>query len=429
MKHLICTTLLTVCISISAFAGIDMQAHVASDEGMNAYTDYVSRQASYYADSYTYSNLAAQQGDYLFGSLNSLMGQTSKIGSSSYSYNSLRSAYAGVDRDLNRAGYIIGYYDGYSFEGDWDSGNTWNREHTWPQSKGANKSIPMGHDMQSVRPTRTAVNSNRGNTPYGEGKSYYDPDEVKINNKEYKTINRGSYRGDCARVILYDYIVYGKQGAYSNNLYNNQAQLLNKLGSSGVFESVEMLLKWHMQDPPSLTEMVRNDGAEDYQGNRNPFIDFPEFAIQILKDEVTTYTVTCNQPLNPNYTLSTKYGFVAYLTDKDGHHPSKVQVSGATGEYEASLGRLTVTHVTGNVRIQTDGTNTGIDATEKGTFPYYTCDGVLYITHPEGQDITIYNLLGYRLVSKKGQAENCALELPRGTYLLQIGKQRYKVLL
>ena len=429
MKQFISTALFLLGISLYAVAGIDMQAHVASDEGRDAYTDYVQKQASYYAGAYTYSLLAMQQGDELYGSLNRLMGETSRIGSSSYSYNSLRNAYAGVDRDLNRAGYIIGYYDGYSFEGSWDSGHTWNREHTWPQSKGANKNIPMGHDMQSVRPTRTAVNSDRGNTPYGEGSYYYDPDEVEINNTNYKPVNMGSYRGDCARVILYDYIVYGKQGGHSNSLCNNQAQLLSKLGSSGVFESVEILLKWHTQDPPSLTEMVRNDGAEDYQGNRNPFIDYPEFAIQILKDEVTTYPVTSNMTMSPNYTLSTRYGFVAYLTDKNGNHPSKVNVTGGTGKYDASLGRLTVTNVTGDIHIEAEGQGTGVMTQEEGTYHYYTSNGVLYVEGLTGQDVTIFNLLGNPVTRKEQQSGNCAFELARGTYLLQIGQRCYKVLL
>lgn len=429
MKKQFIVVALLLATSVAAFAGVDMQAHVASDEGREAYDDYLAKQENYYIGNFLYSNLVAQQGDYLYGSLNSLMGQTARIGNSSFSYNSLRDAYVNVDRDLNKAGNIIGYYDGYSFSGKWDGGSTWNREHTWPQSKGANKSIPMGHDMQSVRPTRTAVNSDRGNTPYGEGSYYYDPDEITISNPNYKTINRGSYRGDCARVILYDYLVYGQQGAYKNTLYNSQAQLLSKFGSSGVFESAEMLLKWHMQDPPSLTEMVRNDGAQNYQGNRNPFIDYPEFAIQILKNEVTTYMVTSNQTMQPNYTLTTRYGFVAYFTNAAGEHPDKVQVSGATGNYDASLGRLIVTNVQGKVSIKTDSPDTSVDTPEQDQVNFYTYAGVLYLTELTGQDVVIYNVLGYPVARAIQQKGDCSFALPQGTYLLSVGKQCYKILL
>lgn len=355
------TSIIIVLMSTTLFAGIDMQAHLATDEALAAYTDYQERQATYYEDDCRYSYLIELTGDELFGRLNGLMGSTCRLGNSSYSYNTLRDAYVGVDRDLNTPGNIIGYYDGKSMNGTWDGGATYNREHTWPQSKGANKSIPMGHDMQSVRPTNKSINSSRGNGAYGEnGSAYYDTDDVTINNPDYRKENLGSYRGDAARVILYDYIVYGEAGGHKNRLYNGNAQLLNKLGTSGVFESIFILLKWHMQDPPSLTEMVRNDGAQDYQGNRNPVIDFPELALQIFLENssITPYTVTVNSTakLWPNHQYTLSAGFVAYLTETNGTHPESVSVEGGKYTYDPTNGRLTVTEVTAPLIISTSGT-------------------------------------------------------------------------
>lgn len=355
------TSIIIVLMSTTLFAGIDMQAHLATDEALAAYTDYQERQATYYEDDCRYSYLIELTGDELFGRLNGLMGSTCRLGNSSYSYNTLRDAYVGVDRDLNTPGNIIGYYDGKSMNGTWDGGATYNREHTWPQSKGANKSIPMGHDMQSVRPTNKSINSSRGNDAYGEnGSAYYDTDDVTINNPDYRKENLGSYRDDAARVILYDYIVYGEAGGHKNRLYNGNAQLLNKLGTSGVFESIFILLKWHMQDPPSLTEMVRNDGAQDYQGNRNPVIDFPELALQIFLENgsITPYTVTVNSTakLWPNHQYTLSAGFVAYLTETNGTHPESVSVEGGKYTYDPTNGRLTVTEVTAPLIISTSGT-------------------------------------------------------------------------
>ena len=327
----------------------------------------------------------------------------------------MRYAYTDVDRDLNKSGNIIGYYDGYSFAGKWDSGNTWNREHTWPQSKGANKDIPMGHDMQSVRPTRKAANSDRGNTAYGEGGSYYDPDdEISINNSAYKKINLGTYRGDAARVIMYDYIVYGQAGSYKNSLYNGNAQLLNKLGSSGVFESLRIMLKWHMQDPPSLTEMVRNDGAQAYQGNRNPFIDFPEFAIQIFlnNSNIKTHKVKVNTSatLWPNYQYTLSDGFIAYLTEADGSRPESVDVTGATYSYDATMGRLTITNVTSDMVISTNGI-TAIDDI------YYS------------NKIVIYNITGTIIAEISSENLSSTLQtLPSGLYIIQQGNQARKIM-
>ena len=167
MKQIkLATLLLLLCVSIQLFAAIDMQSHVASDAGKTAYTTYVTKQAAYYTGNYTYEQLTSTTGTTLFGVLNTLMGSTNKILNSGYDYGALRYAYKDVDKDLNGTNQIIGYYDGESMSGTWGSG--WNREHTWPQSKFkgsyiSGTSIPIGYDMQSVRPASTSVNSDRGN--------------------------------------------------------------------------------------------------------------------------------------------------------------------------------------------------------------------------------------------------------------------------
>ena len=409
------TLLAALFISATAlFAGIDMQAHMGTDEAIKAYDEHLERQSTYYEDDCAYTFLRQLTGDELFGRLNSMMGTTCKLGTSNYSYNSLRNAYVGVDRDLNKPGNIIGYYDGRSMNGTWDGGATYNREHTWPQSKGANKSIPMGHDMQSVRPTNASINSARGNDAYGESGSYYDPNEIAINNANYRPENLGSYRGDAARVILYDYIVYGEAGGYKNKHYNGNAQLLSKLGYSGVFESIPVLIKWHMQDPPSLTEMVRNDGAQDYQGNRNPVIDFPELALQIFlnNSSVKAYTVALESTAKmwPNHQYTLADGFIAYLTYADGTHPADVTVTGAKAVYDAAMGRLTISNVTGAVSISTRGT--GVEDV--------VCNS----------SATIYTLSGTVIAQCAAESLSALLQtLVPGTYIIKQGAQIRKVLL
>lgn len=359
-------TLVIACFCLNANGqAIDMQAPVASDEGRTAYTDYVALQLTYYTGSCDYDSLMLTEDADLFGRLNTLMGATCRLNSSPYNYGYLRNYYVTVDRDLNTPGNIIGYYDGCTLDGTWDSGHTWNREHTWPQSKGASNSIPMGYDMQSVRPASTAVNSDRGNTPYGENSGYYDPDEIAINNPAYRPENHGTYRGDAARVILYDYLVYGTYGGHQNALYNGNAQLPDKLGISGVFESFEVLLSWHLLDPPSLTEMVRNDGAQDYQGNRNPFIDFPEIAALLLKDRqgLNTYPVHFSHPafFSPCHAYATAAGFVCYVTDPTGSHPANLSVEGASYFYDQTTGRLTITNINNDVTVTVSGIIESLD--------------------------------------------------------------------
>ena len=48
---------------------------------------------------------------------------------------------------------------------------------------------------------------------------------------------------------------------------------------------LSVLLKWHQFDPVSAQERKRNDKIHrSYQGNRNPFIDHPEYADRIFKN-------------------------------------------------------------------------------------------------------------------------------------------------
>ena len=406
--------LASICFLLStlALAQIDMQAHVASDEGQAAYTEYIDLQNDYYTDDCQYAYLLSLSGDELFERLNSLIGGTCLLSDGKHDYGTLRYEYVNVDRDLDRAGYIIGYYDGKQINGQWDGGDTWNREHTWPQSKGAKKSLPMGYDMQSVRPTNKSVNSNRGNTPYGESSGYYNPDHIQIVHEAYNPINLGSYRGDAARVILYDYLMYGEAGGNKNKMYNGEAQLLNKLGSSGVFESIEVLLKWHMQDPPSLTEMVRNDGAQDYQGNRNPVIDFPELAIEVFANYsgITRYPITYNlsERVSPKYQHTLAGGFITYLTNADGTHPAEVAVSGAEYSYDAELGRLIISNVTGPLTI---GNSTYLNSVHADAHArIYNLRGELLCT-TEDVDLALSTLVsGLYIVLQNGKAEKFIIE-------------------
>lgn len=338
--------ILIALLPLRLIAAIDMQAHVGSDEGKKAYTTYTNKQTNYYTDTYTYASLIALKNDELFGRINTLMGNTAFTTDRSFSYSNLSTNYGPVDTDLNNKNNIILFYNGASVSSTWDQGKTFNKEHVWPQSFGASESRPMGYDMQAVRPCNPSINSSRSNQGYAETDyaTTYVPD--------------ASYRGDCARIIMYDYLTYGKAGNYSNKYYKEgEADLFNEFGTDAekIFESLHIMLKWHLQDPPSLTEMVRNDGAQDYQGNRNPLIDYPELAIQVfLDDGITTYTVTESSAATMwpahQYTLSD--GFIAYLTNNDGSHPQNIKVTGATTyTYDKSIGRLTVSNVTGNMTI------------------------------------------------------------------------------
>ncbi|WP_345739588.1 endonuclease [Winogradskyella flava] len=153
------------------------------------------------------------------------------------------------------------------------SNNTgkWNREHTYPRSRGGffdieedeiadgidifwtTKADSLRHgnsDAHALRAADAAENSSRGNQHYGQ---YNGP-----------TGNLGSFKGDVARSVLYMEIRY------------NGLEVVNGFpNTTGQLGDLATLLDWHRNDPPDDFEMNRNNVVYNWQFNRNPFIDQP----------------------------------------------------------------------------------------------------------------------------------------------------------
>jgi len=82
-----------------------------------------------------------------------------------------------------------------------------------------------------------------------------------------------TYKGDFARMYLYVVCAYEGELTWQTNYMftsdeNKQTTILPW--------AKELLLKWHRQDPVSDKERARNNAVDSIQGNRNPFIDYPE---------------------------------------------------------------------------------------------------------------------------------------------------------
>ena len=243
----------------------------ARDEDCVFLTSYAQ---SFYTGSYTYETLSKTKGgtsqsdvekSALFTTLRTLV--TSKQNYQT-SYNATRDLYKYTDCVNSNYSHISSFYSGDRISGTWDSGATWNREHTWPNSKGdANGNGE--NDIMMLRPTATSENGARGNKAYGTGGSYYDP------NCEGQNV-----RGDCARIILYVYVRWRSIGAGG------------VWGTSGVMQDVDTLLKWMEEDPVDTWEMGRNDATQSIVGTRNVFVDYPEYAFQLFGRAVPSDMVT-----------------------------------------------------------------------------------------------------------------------------------------
>lgn len=165
-------------------------------------------------------------------------------------------------------------------------GTGYNREHSWPQSW-FNGLSPMDSDLFQLYPTDNYVNNQRGSWPYGEVDS---PTWTSLNGSKvgpcsfpgysgtaFEPID--AYKGDFARSYFYMTTrYYTEDASWSTSDMTDHADLLPW--------AVNLLLQWHAQDPVSEKEIDRNGAVYAIQGNRNPFIDRPEFAERMLSSAV-----------------------------------------------------------------------------------------------------------------------------------------------
>ncbi len=222
---------------------------------------------SFYTGNYVYETLSQQSGgtgtsdapsSALYSSLQNLMSskQTHET-----SYDETKNLFRYTDCIQSDYSKISSFYSGQMLSGTWGSG--WNREHTWPNSKG-DKAGNGENDIMMLRPASTSENSSRGNKAYGESSGYYDPNESNKLGQEL--------RGDCARIVLYVYVRWGCTNTGSG--YNPT----DIFGTKGVIESLTLLLRWMQEDPVDTWEMGRNDAVQSITGTRNVFVDYPEYA-------------------------------------------------------------------------------------------------------------------------------------------------------
>lgn len=138
-----------------------------------------------------------------------------------------------------------------------------NKEHVWPASRTVlgRDNDPLEDDIHMVRPTLTSENSNRGNSFFAESGAW-DP----------ATFNNPAYRGDAARIIFYCVVADPQL---------KLVDMTNDSSSNHTMGKLSDLLKWNLQYPVQNSENTRNEAAMQIQGNRNPFIDHPEYACHI----------------------------------------------------------------------------------------------------------------------------------------------------
>jgi uncharacterized protein len=199
-----------------------------------------------------------------------------KVQTKKLTYSEVTEALKKTDEDPNNPNNVILLYTGRSqAKTTFGPGvDDWNREHVWAKSHGDfGTSIGPGTDIHHLRPTDASVNSTRGHLDFDEGGNsqgecadcYYDSDSFEPPNR---------VKGDVARMLMYMAVRYEGDGGELD------LELADKVNTypTPFHGKLSVLLKWSKMDPPDAFEKHRNDVIQSIQGNRNPFIDHPEWA-------------------------------------------------------------------------------------------------------------------------------------------------------
>lgn len=186
---------------------------------------------------------------------NTLSSLIKKTGSKTISYSSNNEVLKKSDASPIKSGAVVPFY-----HPDTEYTTSWNKEHVWPNSRGAGKSGP-GADPHMLRPTISSENSSRGNSFYGTGSNEWDP----------ASLGFAGSRGEAARIVFYVATRYYSQGL---NLSNNP----NDSTSKKSMGTLKYLVQWNNEYPVTETEKRRNNYLESAGFGRNPFIDNPDLA-------------------------------------------------------------------------------------------------------------------------------------------------------
>ena len=232
-----------------------------------------------------------------------------------------------TDRDPNNANNVIGLYSNFSMNGplEYDGGNGWTREHVWAKSRGDFGTLPgPGTDVHHLRAEDASVNSARGNRnfdeatePYVDASGQYSGATGSFTggSAAFTWEPRAEVKGDVARMMFYMATRYEGDGTEPD--LELVEYLLDQADKSPVHAKLSVLLAWHAADPVDAMELNRNDIIYGYQGNRNPFIDHPEY-VSAIWGNIPAPTINFNSSPVTAATEDSPYSYTATTVNASG---------------------------------------------------------------------------------------------------------------
>lgn len=237
-----------------------------------------------------------------------------------------------AQQDPNNPNKIIDVYRNRSYNAvsgraGTGSGLTYNREHTWPNSLGfKNPSLAAYTDTHMLWLADTDQNASRGNKPFancpgactelqteanngvGGGSGVYPGNSNWVRSPDG---NQGSFeawnhrKGEMARAMFYMAIRYeglAAEEAHDGKIPDlelsddrNKIVVTANTAAKAYMGLLTDLLAWHQADPPDAEEIDRNEVIQSFQGNRNPFVDHPEWATRALFESVNPPLCVLNE--------------------------------------------------------------------------------------------------------------------------------------
>jgi endonuclease I len=250
-----------------------------------------------------YEDIQGKSGKSLFDAVQ----KVTKEGYTSLGYDGLWGAFKTTDKKSN--GKVWDMYSDCSWTfgsdqcGSYSSEcDCYNREHSIPKSWFGGSTSGPGCDIFHLVPTDGKVNGMRSNYAFGEVSSAsYTYDGAKKGSAKSITIIGGNtiagntgttiscsgtvfeprdeYKGDFARGYMGSLLKWAGDQSFTTGEGSKIFTTSFSTGSFGLTKyGVALLMKWHRQDPVSQKEVDRNNGIQQTQGNRNPFIDYPYLA-------------------------------------------------------------------------------------------------------------------------------------------------------
>lgn len=180
------------------------------------------------------------------------------------------------------------------------------------------------YDLHHLTPSDADANMAKSNYPLGVVDSpSFDNGVTKVGTGQANGRSTNlfepadEYKGDFARMYLYFVTCYQDYSWKSSALSmfaQNSYPTLNAYGQS-------LLLKWHRQDPVSQKEIDRNNAVYSFQGNRNPFIDYPNMVEYIWGDSTNyEFSFSGQSTSAPSISISNdkiEFGYIGTETSKD----------------------------------------------------------------------------------------------------------------